>query len=293
MRPVYPRCLPHLASHLSALRTTLHSPNVRACHRRPELFSKWVGESERAVATLFRRARAAAPAIIFFDEIDALAAKRASTGEGGGGGVGARVLAQLLHEMDGVQPLTSVLVVAATNRPDLVDPALLRPGRFDSLIHVGLPDEPGRLQVLRIHTRRMPLADDVDLARVAARTEGFSGAELAALTREAALAAIEEADGVSSVAQRHVERALELVAPRTPKQTLRFFEEYEAKTRRAGAGKGAVGGGGRAAAASGESREAGAAAGGGFTFKPEQPLEGPAIPAVAFRAAAEAEPEIQ
>jgi AAA family ATPase len=116
----------------------------------PELFSKWVGESERAVATLFRRARAAAPSIIFFDEIDALAARRADAGAGGGGGVGARVLSQLLHEMDGVSPLANVLVVAATNRPDLVDAALLRPGRFDTLLHVTLPDEPGRAQVLAV-----------------------------------------------------------------------------------------------------------------------------------------------
>ena len=254
MRPVYPRCLPHLASHLSALRTTLHSPNVRACHRRPELFSKWVGESERAVATLFRRARAAAPAIIFFDEIDALAAKRASTGEGGGGGVGARVLAQLLHEMDGVQPLTSVLVVAATNRPDLVDPALLRPGRFDSLIHVGLPDEPGRRQILAIHTKRMPLGSSVDLDKVAATTAGYSGAELAALTREAALAALEEASPSAgreedaatptlpsssstssaplTVEARHLEAAQRVVTPRTSEETLAFFEAYERRVKR-------------------------------------------------------------
>ena len=195
----------------------------------PELFSKWVGESERAVAALFRRARAAAPAIIFFDEIDALAAKRGS-GEGGGG-VAARVLSQLLHEMDGVQPLTSVLVVAATNRPDLVDPALLRPGRFDSLIHVGLPDESGRLQVLRIHTRKMPMHDDVCLADLAMRTNGYSGAELAAITREAALAALEESDGADTVAMRHIDKALCTVPPRTTAQTLQFFAEYERKAR--------------------------------------------------------------
>ena len=208
----------------------------------PELFSKWVGESERAVAALFRRARAAAPAIIFFDEIDALAAKRsdgggASSSEGGGGGggsggVGARVLAQLLHEMDGVQPLTAVLVVAATNRPDLVDPALLRPGRFDSLIHVTLPDLKGREHVLAIHTKSMPLAADVDLAALAKATEGYSGAELAALTREAALGALEESDGASAVASRHFERARTLVTPRTTFATLAYFERYAAQHKR-------------------------------------------------------------
>ena len=192
----------------------------------PELFSKWVGESERAVAALFRRARSAAPAIIFFDEIDALAASRGSGSEGGGGGVGARVLAQLLNEMDGVQPLTSVLVVAATNRPDLVDAALLRPGRFDSLIHVGLPDEEGRLQVLRIHTRSMPLDDDVDLPALAKQTAGYSGAELAALTREAALGALEESAGARSVGRSHLEKARATVTPRTTRETLEYFEAY-------------------------------------------------------------------
>jgi len=201
----------------------------------PELFSKWVGESERAVAGLFRRARAAAPSIIFFDEIDALAARRGEGGEGGGGGVGARVLAQLLHEMDGVQPLTSVLVVAATNRPDLVDPALLRPGRFDSLIHVTLPDEAGRQQILSIHTRKMPLDDDVDLTTLASQTTGYSGAELAALCREAALAALEESDGAATVASRHMARALTLVTPRTTAETLAYFARYEAQARASGA----------------------------------------------------------
>ena len=207
----------------------------------PELFSKWVGESERAVAALFRRARAASPAIIFFDEIDALAAKRSDGA--GGGGVGARVLSQLLHEMDGIQPLTNVLVVAATNRPDLVDPALLRPGRFDALIHVSLPDEPGRLHVLQIHTKRMPLAADVDLPALAARTgdtwstAGYSGAELAALCREAALSSLEESVGASEVAARHFDLALAVVRPRTSREMLRYFEDYE---RSAGRGRSAA-----------------------------------------------------
>lgn len=192
----------------------------------PELFSKWVGESERAVAALFRKARAAAPAVIFFDEIDALASRR-SDGGGGGGGVGARVLSQLLHEMDGVQPLKSVLVVAATNRPDLVDPALLRPGRFDRLIHVGLPDEAARAQVLEIHTRAMPLASDVKLGALAEATDGYSGAELAALCREAALAALEECQQCASVAAVHFERARSVVRPRTSAETLAFFANYE------------------------------------------------------------------
>ena len=278
----------------------------------PELYSKWVGESERAVATLFRRARAAAPAIIFFDEIDALAAKRAS-GEGGGGGVGARVLSQLLHEMDGVNPLTSVLVVAATNRPDLVDAALLRPGRFDSLIHVGLPDEDGRRQVLAIHTRKMPLAPDVDLANLARRTEGYSGAELAALTREAALAVLEESDAAAAVEQRHFEAALRSVTPRTTQETLDFFARYEASVsgggqggRQGGGAKagGRVGGGGIGGGAGnggggggggggGSAAADGHAGGGGFTFALPQGAPAFAFPGAPAASAMSAEPEVQ
>lgn len=194
----------------------------------PELFSKWVGESERAVAALFRRARAAAPAIIFFDEIDALAAKRTAGGGSGGAGVGSRVLSQLLHEMDGVTPLASVLVMAATNRPDLVDDALLRPGRFDTLLHVSLPDEPSRQQVLQIHARSMPLTDDVDLAQVARRTPGYSGAELAAMIREAGLAALEDNDGSLAVGANHLQRALAIVTPRTSCQTAACLESFRA-----------------------------------------------------------------
>jgi transitional endoplasmic reticulum ATPase len=155
-----------------------------------------------------------------------------------------------------------VLVVAATNRPDLVDPALLRPGRFDSLIHVGLPDGPGRRQVLDIHTRKMPLHADVDLQAIADRTDRYSGAELAALAREAALTALEEEEEAAAVAQRHFEKALQHVTPRTTQQTLDFFATYEAS----------VNGGAKAAAAVGSAAtgvEGNAAAAGGFTFKPE------------------------
>ena len=195
----------------------------------PELFSKWVGESERAVAALFRKARAAAPAIIFFDEIDALAPRRAAAG---GGGVGARVLSQLLHEMDGIQPLKAVLVVAATNRPDMIDAALLRPGRFDRLLHVGLPDADAREQILAIHTRGTPLAADVALPTLAVRTEGYSGAELAALCREAALTALQESFDAAEVGASHFDAAMAVVQPRTSAEMIAFYREFE---QRAGA----------------------------------------------------------
>eukprot|EP00793_Prasinoderma_coloniale_P005635 PRCOL_00004109-RA len=178
----------------------------------PELLSKYVGESEKAVRSLFARARAAAPAVVFFDEIDSLAAARAADGAGDSTGVGERVLSQLLTEMDGASPLAGVTVLAATNRPDMVDAALLRPGRFDRLLRVRAPDAAGREAVLR--ACRVPLAGDVDVAAVAARTHGFTGADLAALLQEAALRAAEEGEGgAEAVTSAHVEEALVRARP--------------------------------------------------------------------------------
>lgn len=191
----------------------------------PELLSKWVGESEQAVAQLFRKARAAAPSVVFFDEVDALASSR-----GGGGGssqAADRVLTQLLTELDGVEPLQQVLVVAATNRPDLLDPALLRPGRIDRVLYVGPPDVAGREEILRVHTRALPLADDVRLEQLAIATARFSGAELAALCREAAMAAIDEDPRAADrVALRHFTRALPRVTPQIDDAMLAFFEAF-------------------------------------------------------------------
>ncbi len=155
----------------------------------PQLVSMWAGESERAVREVFRKARQAAPAIIFFDEIDALAPER---GGGASSQVSERVVAQLLTELDGIEELKGVFVLAATNRLDRVDTALLRPGRFDSLIELKTPDKAGRLAILNVHARRMPLAPDVDLKAIAAESEGLSGADLEAICREAAFGAIRE-----------------------------------------------------------------------------------------------------
>jgi len=156
----------------------------------PEILSKWVGESERAIREVFRKAKQAAPAIIFFDEIDAIAPVR-------GSGVGdshvpERVISQLLTEMDGLEELRGVVVIAATNRPDIVDPALLRPGRFDKLLYIPPPDLEARKEILRIHTRRKPLADDVDLDEIAKQTEGDTGADLEAVGNTAVMLAIRE-----------------------------------------------------------------------------------------------------
>jgi len=190
----------------------------------PEFFSKWVGESERAVRETFRKAKQAAPCIVFFDEIDAIAASR-GLGEADTG-VGERVISQLLSELDGLEELHNVTVIAATNRPDLVDPALLRPGRFDRLLLIPAPDLAARKQILQIHTKGKPLAKDVDLDEFARRADGMTGAEIAGLCNEAAMLAIREyvRQGGSldekdvkrlSVAKRHFEKAYELVKARS------------------------------------------------------------------------------
>ncbi len=153
----------------------------------PELLSKWVGESEKGVREIFRKARQAAPCVILFDEIDALAPVR---GSDAGSRVTDSVVSQLLTEIDGLDGLHGVLVMGATNRPDMIDPALLRPGRFDRIIEVPLPDAAARKQILAIHTKNKPLEDGVDLAEAASRAEALSGAELAEAANAAALAAL-------------------------------------------------------------------------------------------------------
>ncbi|GMF18729.1 unnamed protein product [Phytophthora fragariaefolia] len=195
----------------------------------PELFSKWVGESEQQVREVFRKARAASPTVVFFDEIDALASTR---GSGGGSGASDRVLSQLLTELDGLEPLKRVLVVAATNRPDLLDPALMRPGRIDRALYVSPPDVPAREQILKIHTRKTPLSSDVSLAELAIATARFSGAELQALCREAALYAVEEDRAATNVAKRHFLRALSVVTPQIDDRMLAFFERFRDGQRR-------------------------------------------------------------
>jgi len=165
----------------------------------PELLDKYVGESERAVRALFTRARASAPCIVFFDEMDSLAPRRGGGGGGGGGAseggsVTERVVNQLLTEMDGLETRRDVFVIAATNRPDIIDPAMLRPGRLDKLLYVPLPTAGDRAAILRTQARRMPLGEDVDFDAIAAhpRAARFSGADLAALIREAAVGVLKE-----------------------------------------------------------------------------------------------------
>jgi len=153
----------------------------------PELLSKWVGESEKGVREIFRKARLAAPCIIFLDEVDALVPRRGGSSDSH---VTANVVSQILTEIDGLEELHNVLIIGATNRLDIVDPAILRPGRFDRIIEVPLPDAKGRSNIFKIHTKKKPLAKDVDLEKIVERTNGFSGAEIAAITNRAGIAAL-------------------------------------------------------------------------------------------------------
>ncbi|GAB6148236.1 CDC48 family AAA ATPase [Stetteria hydrogenophila] len=191
--------------------------------RGPEILSKWVGESERMIREIFRKARQYSPAVIFMDEIDAIASVR---GTEVGTRVGERIVSQILTEMDGIVNLENVVVIAATNRPDIIDPALLRPGRFEKLIYVPPPDAKGRLEILRIHTRQVPLAEDVDLREIAEATEGYTGADLAALVREAALIALREDINSPVVRRKHFEQALQKVKPSVNKQMLEYYQRW-------------------------------------------------------------------
>ena len=156
----------------------------------PELLSKWVGESEKGVREIFRKARQAAPCIIFFDELDAIAPTRG--GDHGDSHVTERVISQFLTEMDGLEILTNVVVIGATNRPDIIDPALLRPGRFDRILYVPPPDRESRLQIIKIHTKKKPLDEDVNLEDLADKTDGYTGADIASLSSAAVMLALRE-----------------------------------------------------------------------------------------------------
>ncbi|XP_055546154.1 ribosome biogenesis protein SPATA5 [Wyeomyia smithii] len=189
-----------------------------------ELFSMWVGESERAVRELFRKARQVAPSIIFFDEIDAIGGERSA--DGGGSSVKERVLAQILTEIDGVSALKNVKIVAATNRPDLIDKALMRPGRLDRIIYVGLPDAKTREEIFRIKLAKIPTSEDVSLPTLVCSTDGYSGSEIEALCQEAVMEALEESFDTLEIGQKYFDRALRVVKPRTSPDLLQLYEDY-------------------------------------------------------------------
>jgi len=197
--------------------------------RGPEILSKWVGESEKAIREIFRKARQYAPAVIFFDEIDAITPMR---GAGYDSGVTERVVNQLLAEMDGIEEMQHVAVIAATNRPDIVDPALLRPGRFEKMILVPPPDRNARVDILKVHTSKVPLAPDVDLNDLGAKTEGYTGADIAALVREAGLVALREGLRKGMRAEElkvnwaHFMEAMRKVKPSVTQEMTQFYASW-------------------------------------------------------------------
>ncbi|OYT28595.1 MAG: hypothetical protein B6U95_03855 [Thermofilum sp. ex4484_82] len=189
----------------------------------PEIYSKWVGESEKAIREIFRRARLTAPSIIFLDEVDSIA-PRAEL-EIGESGVTRRVISQLLVEMDGLIPLHNVIVIGATNKPEVIDPSLIRPGRFSKLIYVPPPDKKARLSILKIHTKNKPLGSDVDLETIAERTEGFSGADLKILCNEAALIAYRQEKDM--IEMRDFEKALTFITPSITSEEVKKYQRWQ------------------------------------------------------------------
>ena len=177
----------------------------------PELLSKWVGESEKGVREIFRKAKQASPTVIFFDEIDAIASTR--SGNDTDSGVTKRVVNQLLTEMDGLEELEDVAIIAATNRPDILDAGLMRPGRFDRHIEVAKPDEEARISIFNVHTKDMPLSKDVDIEKLAKSTEGYVGADIEAVCREAAMLALRDNLEANEITNDYFKQAIDKVKP--------------------------------------------------------------------------------
>jgi ATPases of the AAA+ class len=187
----------------------------------PEVLSKWVGESEKAVREIFKKAKQVAPTIVFFDEIDSIAPRR---GQYGDTGVTERIVNQLLTSLDGVEVLQGVVVLAATNRPDIIDPGLLRAGRFDKMIYIPPPDEANRLKILQVHTKNMPLLKDVNLNEIAKKTEGYVGADLENLCREAGMMAYRDDPEATEISQKNFLDAMKSIRPSVDEEVLKFYK---------------------------------------------------------------------
>jgi len=189
----------------------------------PEIMSKWVGESEKAIREIFRKARQASPCIIFFDELDSIAPRR---GLESGARVTEQVIAQMLTEMDGLEDLSDVVIIAATNRPDIIDPGLMRPGRFDRIILVPAPEKEARELILRVHTENMPINKEVDIKKIAEETEGYTGADLEAIAREAGTIALREDINATEVKLKHFKKAIEAVRPSLSKGDIEAYQKF-------------------------------------------------------------------
>ena len=196
----------------------------------PEVMSKWVGESEKAVRMIFKKAKQVSPCIVFLDEIDGIAHRR---GTGTDDGVTDRVVNQLLTSLDGLESMEGVVVIGATNRPDMIDPGLLRTGRFDRLILVPMPDKKARHEILKVHTKPMPTEKDVDIEALTDELDGYSGADIEGLCREAAMCALREDPKAKKVLMRHFEAARKAVPPSIDEETMRFYERIGQEIQRA------------------------------------------------------------
>ena len=194
----------------------------------PSLLSKWVNDSHKGVAKVFEKARQVSPCIVLIDEIESIASKRGMV-DNASGQEGVKVLNQLLSDMDGLEDLKDILIVATTNRPDLLDPAILRPGRFDKILLINAPSEKGRKMILDIHTVKTPLAKDVIISELAKQTEGYTGADLEALVREAAMLALRESVDAVEVGKKHFDDALKKVKPSVSKSTIETYKKIEDK----------------------------------------------------------------
>jgi len=192
-----------------------------------EILSKWFGESERKIAEIFKKAKQSSPCIVFFDEIDAIAPIRGSAA--GEPRVTERMVNTLLSEMDGLEELRGVVVIGATNRPDLMDPALLRPGRFDEVVLVPPPDENARKEILKVHTGHMSLDEDVKLKELARKTEGYSGADIEVLCRKAGMIALHEDMNIQKVSYHHFKEALKKINPSTTPKTKEYYQQIAQK----------------------------------------------------------------
>jgi len=193
----------------------------------PELLSKYVGESEKAIREVFRKARMAAPCIIFFDEFDSIAPSRGRHTTDSG--VSEKVLSQFLTELDGLEVKKDIIVIAATNRPDILDPALIRPGRIDRILLVPAPDEDGREQILNIFTKDMPLAANIDLKELNKKLDGFTGADVETLCREAGMIALRENLRARKITGDHFKTALESLYPSITQEIIKWYEDFGKK----------------------------------------------------------------
>jgi len=190
----------------------------------PELVSMWVGESEKGIRKIFEKARQASPTIIFFDEIDSIASRR---GTDQGSKSTERMVNQLLSEMDGLEELHDVIVIGATNRPDMVDPALLRPGRFDRIIMTPVPDQKGREEIFKVHTKRMPISKQVDIKKLAEQTNNYVGSDIEAVCREAGMLALRNDIKAKEITAKDFKDALEKVKPSITDRDIKTYEEIE------------------------------------------------------------------